>query len=38
MAKVVLDWKTLHDFVADAFMGVGVTSDEVDMVVDILLE
>ena len=38
MAKVVLDWKTLHDFVADAFMGVGVPSDEVEMVVDVLLE
>ncbi len=38
MAKVVLDWKTLHDFVADAFMGVGVPADEVEMVVDILLE
>ena len=38
MAKVVLDWKTLHDFVADAFMAVGVPADEVEMVVDVLLE
>ena len=38
MAKVVLDWKTLHDFTKDAFMGVGVPEDDAEIVVDILLE
>ncbi len=38
MAKVVLDWKTLHDFTKDAFMGVGVPEEDAEIVVDILLE
>ncbi len=38
MAKVVLDWKTLHDFTKDAFMGVGVPEDDAEIVVDVLLE
>ena len=38
MAKVVLDWKTLHDFTKDAFMGVGVPEEDGEIVVDVLLE
>ncbi|MBQ5825814.1 MAG: Ldh family oxidoreductase [Clostridia bacterium] len=38
MAKVVLDWKTLHDFTKDAFMGVGVPEEDAEIVVDVLLE
>ena len=28
MPKVILDWKTTHDFVKDAFIGVGVPADD----------
>ncbi len=38
MAKVVLDWKTLHDFTKDAFIGVGVPDADAQVVVDVLLE
>ncbi len=38
MAKVVLDWKTLHDFTKDAFIGVGVPKEDAEVVVDVLLE
>ena len=38
MAKVVCDWKTLHDFMVDAFKGVGVPADDCEIVVDVLLE
>ena len=38
MAKVVCDWKTLHDFMVDAFKGVGVPEDDCEIVVDIILE
>ena len=38
MAKVVLDWKTLHDFTRDAFIGVGVPEEDAQVVVDVLLE
>ncbi len=38
MAKVVLDWKTLHDFTKDAFIGVGVPEEDAEIVVDVLLE
>ena len=38
MAKVVLDWKTLHDFTKDAFMGVGAPEEDAEIVVDVLLE
>ena len=38
MAKVVCDWKTLHDFMVDAFKGVGVPEDDCEIVVDVLLE
>ena len=38
MAKIVVDWKTIHDFMADAFKGVGVPADDAEIVVDVLLE
>lgn len=38
MAKVVCDWKTLHDFMVDAFKGVGVPAEDCEIVVDVLLE
>ncbi len=38
MAKMVCDWKTLHDFMVDAFKGVGVPEDDCEIVVDIILE
>lgn len=38
MGKVVLDWKTAHDFVKDAFIGVGVPADDAEIVTEVLLE
>jgi L-2-hydroxycarboxylate dehydrogenase (NAD+) len=38
MGKVVCDWKTLHDFMVDAFKGVGVPADDCETVVDVILE
>ena len=38
MGKVVLDWKTAHDFIKDAFVGVGVPADEAEIVTDVILE
>ena len=38
MGKVVCDWKTLHDFMVDAFKGVGVPEEDCEIVVDIILE
>ncbi len=38
MAKMVCDWKTLHDFMVDAFKGVGVPEEDCEIVVDIILE
>lgn len=38
MPKMVLDWKTLTDFITDAFWGVGVPRDEAEIVTDVLLE
>ena len=38
MPKMVLDWKTTHDFMKDAFIGVGVPADDAEIVVDVLLE
>ncbi|MBP9989383.1 MAG: Ldh family oxidoreductase [Ruminococcus sp.] len=38
MGKVVCDWKTLHDFMVDAFKGVGVPEEDCEIVVDVLLE
>ena len=38
MPKVVCDWKTLHDFMSDAFRAVGVPDDDCEIVVDVILE
>ena len=38
MGKVILDWKTTHDFIKDAFVGYGVPADEAEIVTDVLLE
>ncbi len=38
MAKVILDWKTAHDFIKDAFIGSGVPADEAEIVTDVILE
>ena len=38
MPKMILDWKTTHDFMKDAFIGVGVPADDAEIVVDVLLE
>ena len=38
MPKMILDWKTTHDFIKDAFIGVGVPADEAEIVTDVLLE
>ena len=38
MPKVILDWKTTHDFIKDAFIGYGVPADEAEIVTDVLLE
>ncbi|NLP48253.1 MAG: Ldh family oxidoreductase [Clostridiales bacterium] len=38
MAKIVLDWKTLYDFVEDAFVGVGVPREDAKICADVLLE
>lgn len=38
MGKMILDWKTTHDFIKDAFVGYGVPADEAEIVTDVLLE
>ncbi len=38
MPQVVCDWKTLHDFMIDAFKGVGVPAEDCEIVVDVILE
>ncbi|MEE1321221.1 MAG: Ldh family oxidoreductase [Acutalibacteraceae bacterium] len=38
MGKMILDWKTTHDFIKDAFIGYGVPADEAEIVTDVLLE
>ena len=38
MPKIVLDWKTLTDFITDAFAGVGVPREEAAICTDVLLE
>jgi LDH2 family malate/lactate/ureidoglycolate dehydrogenase len=38
MAKVIVDWKTLFDFVEDAFVGVGVPREDAKICADVLLE
>ena len=37
MPKITLDWKTIHDFMVDAFVGVGVPADDAEIVTDVLL-
>ena len=38
MAKVIVDWKTLFDFVEDAFTGLGVPREDAKICADVLLE
>lgn len=38
MPKITLDWKTIHDFMVDAFVGVGVPADDAEIVTDVLME
>lgn len=38
MPQAVCDWKTLHDFMFDAFRAVGVPEDDCEIVVDVILE
>lgn len=38
MAKIVLDWKTVIDFVTDAFVGVGVPRADAEICTDVLVE
>ena len=38
MPKMVLDWKTLTEFITDAFVGVGVPREEAQICTDVLLE
>ena len=38
MPKMNLDWKTVHDFMCDAFKGVGVPADDAEIVVDVIME
>ncbi|MBQ7596676.1 MAG: Ldh family oxidoreductase [Clostridia bacterium] len=38
MPKMNLDWKTIHDFMRDAFTGVGVPADDAEIVVDVIME
>lgn len=38
MPKIVVDWKTITDFVTDAFVGVGVPREDAEICADVLLE
>lgn len=38
MAKVVVDWKTVIDFVTDAFVGVGIPRADAEICTDVLVE
>ena len=38
MSETICDWKTLHDFMVDAFKGVGVPDEDSEIVVDVILE
>lgn len=38
MPKMFCDWKLIHDFMFDAFKGVGVPENECETVVDVILE
>lgn len=38
MPNIIVDWKTLTDFVTDAFVGVGVPRADAEICTDVLLE
>mgnify|MGYP002523873152 CR=1 FL=1 len=39
MAKTsIVDWKTITDFVTDAFVGYGIPREDAEICADILLE
>ena len=38
MPKIVVDWKTITDFVTDAFVGVGVPREDAEICADVLIE
>jgi len=38
MPKVIVDWKTINNFVVDAFVGVGVPREDAEICADVLLE
>lgn len=38
MPRVIVDWKTINDFVIDAFVGVGVPREDAAICADVLLE
>ncbi|HKL94438.1 MAG TPA: Ldh family oxidoreductase [Clostridia bacterium] len=38
MAKIVVDWKTIIDFVTDAFVGVGIPRADAEICTDVLVE
>lgn len=38
MPKIIVDWKTITDFVTDAFVGVGVPRGDAEICADVLLE
>ena len=38
MGKVFLDWKTVYDFITDAFVGYGVPREDANICADVLLE
>jgi LDH2 family malate/lactate/ureidoglycolate dehydrogenase len=38
MPNVIVDWKTINDFVIDAFVGVGVPREDAAICADVLLE
>ena len=38
MPKIIVDWKTITDFVTDAFVGVGVPREDAEICADVLIE
>lgn len=38
MAKVIVDWKTLINFITDAFVSVGIPREDAEICTDVLLE
>ena len=38
MPKIIVDWKTITDFVRDAFIGVGVPEKDAEICADVLIE